>query len=104
MLQQALSSSDLVEVLRHRGTPSTYLPLHEVTVCPIVDRVRNFGRALRVARAFEYVVRIAMNRFGHLVKDTSFECLLERPVARFNIGLILERECANFSATPVFVD
>jgi hypothetical protein len=27
MLQQALSSTDMVELLGHRGTPSTYLPL-----------------------------------------------------------------------------
>jgi hypothetical protein len=50
------------------------------------------------------MVRVAMKALGHLFKDTSFGKQLERPIARFILGLILERECANFGPTPFFVD
>jgi hypothetical protein len=45
-----------------------------------------------------------MKTLGHLFKDISFGKQLERPIARFILGLILERECANFGPTPFFVD
>jgi hypothetical protein len=50
------------------------------------------------------MIRVAMKNFSHVVKDTTFGKLLKRPLARFMLGLILERECANFGATPAFVD
>jgi hypothetical protein len=105
IFQQALSSPDLVQLLeRQHGTPSTYLPLRKVAMCPIVDRIRKLGHAIRVGGAFKKMVRVAMKALGHLFKDTSFGKQLERPIARFILGLILERECANFGPTPFFVD
>jgi hypothetical protein len=105
IFQQALSSPDLLQLLqRQHGTPSTYLPLRHVAVCPIVDRIRKLGHAIRVGGAFKKMIRVAMKTLGHLFKDTSFGKQLERPIARFILGLILERECANFGPTPFFVD
>ncbi|CAN9377903.1 unnamed protein product [Alternaria alternata] len=105
IFQQALSSPDLVQLLqRQHGTPSTYLPLRHVAVCPIVDRIRKLGHAIRVGGAFKKMIRVAMKTLGHLFKDPSFGKQLERPIARFILGLILERECASFGPTPFFVD
>ncbi|KAG9195919.1 hypothetical protein G6011_01040 [Alternaria panax] len=105
IIQQALSSPDLIELLRRQhGTPSTCLPVQGVMACPIVEEVRKIGHAVRVGGAFKNMIRVAMKTFSHLFKDTSFGKLLEQPVARFILGLILERECANFGPTPVFVD
>lgn len=73
-------------------------------MCPIVDRVRKLGHAIRVGGAFKKMVRVAMKTLGYLLKDTSFGKQLQRPIARFMLGLILERECANFGPTPFFVD
>ncbi|CAN9211261.1 unnamed protein product [Alternaria alternata] len=105
IFQQALSSPDLLQLLqRQHGTPSTYLPLRHVAVCPIVDKIRKLGHAIRVGGAFKKMIRVAMKTLGHLFQDTSFRKQLERPIARFILGLILERECANFGPTPFFVD
>ncbi|KAH8633097.1 hypothetical protein IG631_11731 [Alternaria alternata] len=105
IFQQALSSPDLAQLLqRQHGTPSTYLPLRHVAVCLMVDRIRKLGHAIRVGGAFKKMMRVAMETLGHLFKDTSFGKQLERPIARFILGLILERECANFGPTPFFVD
>ena len=105
IFQQALSSPDLVQLLeRQHGTPSTCLPLRHVAVCPIVDKIRKLGHAIRVGGAFKKMIRVAKRTLGHLFKDTSFGKQLEQPIARFILGLILERECANFGPTPFFVD
>ncbi|KAL1793574.1 hypothetical protein ACET3X_008556 [Alternaria dauci] len=105
ILRQALSSPDLLQLLqRRRGTPSKCLPLQHVTICPIVDKARSVGRATRVGMAFEKMIRVAMKTFSYRFSNTRFGKLLTHQYARHMLGLILERECANFGPTSAFAD